>query len=242
MGVHRDLAAALGPDQPFYAIHARGFDGAAPPCATVGDMVAAYLEEIRQVWPDGPCIIGGICDGCAVAMEMAQELAAADRTVAPLLLIDPVLKHPRPGGPRPAPGALPPAALAQIRQQAESALRSIGERYAYVPYAAADPRQLARAVDVAVATCLALARYRPQPYYGPTELIVSAERAGQFLDPGHPWQETLHGRRTVHVLAGGHFDLMLEEQERIRWLIHAFLQTALAPQASEAPVPAAMSR
>lgn len=85
---HR-LAPLLGPEQPVYALRARGLDGKTEPLSRIEDMAAAYLREIAQVQPHGPYIIIGRCNGSRVAFEMAQQLTRAGKSVALLCLIDP---------------------------------------------------------------------------------------------------------------------------------------------------------
>jgi amino acid adenylation domain-containing protein len=83
-----DLARHLGPEQPFYALQARGLDGVTPPQDRVEDTAALYLEEIRTVQPEGPYFLGGYCTGGTIAFEMAQQLQAQGQQVALLALIE----------------------------------------------------------------------------------------------------------------------------------------------------------
>ena len=74
------FARALGPEQPFYAVHPLGFDGRpAPP--TIEAMAAAHLETLRAAQPHGPYRLGGYCNGGLVAYETARLLCAAGETV-----------------------------------------------------------------------------------------------------------------------------------------------------------------
>src|SRR5262249_12137867 len=57
-----DIAQHLGPDQPFYGLqalvdHPTGVEARA----------ALFVEEIRRVQPEGPYLLGGICQGGVVA-------------------------------------------------------------------------------------------------------------------------------------------------------------------------------
>ncbi len=90
---YRALAARLAPDQPVYALraathrdrHRRPFDRA----ASVQDLAASYIDEIKTIQPNGPYNIGGACFGGVVAFEMAQQLVArGDSVGAPILLFD----------------------------------------------------------------------------------------------------------------------------------------------------------
>jgi aspartate racemase len=82
------LARHLGPDQPFYGLQSRGLDGKHPCDATVEQMAANYIEEMRSLQPQGPYRIGGYSFGGAVAYEMARQLAEQDQEVALLALLD----------------------------------------------------------------------------------------------------------------------------------------------------------
>lgn len=82
------LARALGADQPFYGLQARGLDDEREPFAGIEEMAAAYLEELRGVQPAGPYHLGGWSFGGLAAFEMAQQLRARGEEVALLAVID----------------------------------------------------------------------------------------------------------------------------------------------------------
>ncbi len=85
---YRSLALRLGEDQPFYGLQARGMDGKLEPVATIEEMAALYLSEIRKVQPRGPYVLGGSSFGGVVAYEMAQQLRAAGDGAAYVALLD----------------------------------------------------------------------------------------------------------------------------------------------------------
>ena len=82
------LAAHLGPDQPLYGLQAQGLDGTTAVHATVEEMAAHYLSEIRTVQAQGPYYLGGSSMGGMVALEMAQQLTAQGERVGLLALFD----------------------------------------------------------------------------------------------------------------------------------------------------------
>jgi thioesterase domain-containing protein/acyl carrier protein len=82
------LARQLGREQPVYGLQSRGLDPDRKPTARVEDMASEYLEELFAVQPDGPYFLGGWSMGGVIAFEMARQLAAQEKNVAPLLLID----------------------------------------------------------------------------------------------------------------------------------------------------------
>ena len=82
------LSRHLAPDQPLYGLQARGLDGQNQGQATVEEMGARYLREVRQFQPEGPYCLGGSSFGGMVAYEMAQQLRATGEAVALLALFD----------------------------------------------------------------------------------------------------------------------------------------------------------
>ncbi len=83
-----DLTRYLGPDQPFYGLQARGVDGKQTPFASLPEMAAAYVQQVRTVQPEGPYLLGGFSLGGEAAFEMAQQLHAAGQEVALVALLD----------------------------------------------------------------------------------------------------------------------------------------------------------
>ena len=84
----QDLGRRLGPDQPVYALRARGLDGVQEPHGSVEEMARDYLMEIRQVQPEGPYSICGHSFGGLVAFEMARQLEAQGQKTALLAVLD----------------------------------------------------------------------------------------------------------------------------------------------------------
>ncbi|RKH50279.1 non-ribosomal peptide synthetase [Corallococcus llansteffanensis] len=85
---YAELARALGPEQPFYALQARGLDGAESPCESIPEMAALYVKAVRAVQPRGPYLLGGWSMGGSIAWEMAHQLRREGETVALLALLD----------------------------------------------------------------------------------------------------------------------------------------------------------
>jgi amino acid adenylation domain-containing protein len=81
------LANLLEPDQPVYALQARGLDGNIAQDLTMERMASVYIEEIRSLQPEGPYFLAGFCFGGLLAMEAAQQLKAAGQEVALVALI-----------------------------------------------------------------------------------------------------------------------------------------------------------
>ena len=86
--VYGRLAAALGPDQPFYGLRAPGLDGSEPPMRDVPALAARYISAMKDVQAAGPYALGGMCAGGVIAFEMAQQLGSAGERVTLLALLD----------------------------------------------------------------------------------------------------------------------------------------------------------
>jgi len=86
--LYRDLAKHLGPEQPVYGLQAAGLDGQSPLEAQFEHVASRYLEEIRQVQPQGPYLLGGYCLGGTIALEMARQLRAAGEAVGLVALME----------------------------------------------------------------------------------------------------------------------------------------------------------
>jgi amino acid adenylation domain-containing protein len=82
------LAEAMGTEQPFYGLQARGLDGQQAPSTSVEEMAANYLQEIKLIQPQGPYYLGGHSFGGFVAYEMALQLEKNGEKVAMLALLD----------------------------------------------------------------------------------------------------------------------------------------------------------
>jgi len=86
---YRDLARHLGSDQPVYGLETPGRDDDEQELLTrIEDMAALYVKEIRGVSPHGPYLLGGLCLGGIVAVEMAQQLRTDGEEVALVALLD----------------------------------------------------------------------------------------------------------------------------------------------------------
>src|SRR5262249_4142067 len=83
-----NLIPLLGTAQPLYAFRPRGLDGVSPVHASVQEMAADYIAEMRRVLPDGPYQLLGECIGGVVAYEMARQLLAQRVAVPVLVLMD----------------------------------------------------------------------------------------------------------------------------------------------------------
>jgi amino acid adenylation domain-containing protein len=185
---YRALAAQLG--RPVHGLQAAGLQGEQPPLQDLGEMAALYVAALNQAWPTGPCLLGGWSSGGVIAFEMARQLEAQGRTVAPLLMID-----------SPAPMQHEPVDADTL---ARWLLHDLG---------ASVPAPVRAVVDAVV---LATRRYRPSP--AGLRAGISVLRAAQGQVPefaGHPaaaaadwgWSAFTRGPVQATLLPGDHHTL-----------------------------------
>ena len=92
----RHLAHLVGADRPFYGVQARGLLGGDEPHNDLVHAARDYIEEIREVQPEGPYMIGGFSGGGLTAYEMAHQLTEAGEEIASLVMLDTPLPRRRP--------------------------------------------------------------------------------------------------------------------------------------------------
>ncbi|HTE56293.1 MAG TPA: amino acid adenylation domain-containing protein [Kofleriaceae bacterium] len=85
------LARALGSEQPFIGLQARGLEGDGEPFSDIPSLAAWFADAIRQRQPRGPYRIGGWSLGGYTAWEIARILRASGEEVSSLILLSPPL-------------------------------------------------------------------------------------------------------------------------------------------------------
>jgi thioesterase domain-containing protein len=84
------LARRLGDDQPVYGLQRQ--DSQNPDRfytqADYEALAASSISALNEVWPEGPCLLCGFCEGTHIAFEMARQLSAAGREVGLLAMFD----------------------------------------------------------------------------------------------------------------------------------------------------------
>ncbi len=228
----RHLADLIGADRPFYAIQARGLYGDDKPHERFEEMAADYIEEIRQVQPHGPYLIGGFSGGGISAYEVAQQLEAAGEQVRGLVLLDtPTADSPDALGRldklrihlqklvRRGPAYALDWARRRIRWELDR--RNAAREEASSPYEF-------RSAEIEAAFYVALSRYETRPYAGSVALFrpplqiahqlgagraISADR--DFLYPDNAWGRYLSGELEVHEVPGDHDSMVLEPSVRV---------------------------
>lgn len=78
----------LEADRPVYGLQSPGLSDAAASDVSVEAIAARYVDEIREVQPEGPYHIAGWCFGGLIGYEMAQQLKAQGEEIAYLAMLD----------------------------------------------------------------------------------------------------------------------------------------------------------
>jgi len=216
---YRDLAVALGADQPLFALQARGWEDDLEPHDSIEEMAGCYLAAVRQVQPEGPYCLAGWSFGGLVALEMAQQLQAAGEEVGLLVILDTALTPPPPAkSPRfrklaqfeqahPSLSFSEIWALASREEGLAGELEAI-KRMFRVP-AGLDPRTVQRYQRTGQSLGRAKERYQPLPYAGPIVLCRAVN--GHILhseDPTFGWSILAAGGLEIIDVPGSHNDMV----------------------------------
>ena len=245
------LVSHLEPDQPVYALQARGLDGHIRRDQSLEEMAAFYLNEVRSLQPEGPYFLGGFCFGGLVALETAQQLSAAGQKVELLILIQTM----NPAFARFKPGTSVfrqwwYRAIKRIALEKEN-LSHRGTRY--VHERCLDVADLLRArAEIALDNAIrngqgprtypsmryileslrieharAYAKYVLRPYHGDVVLFRARRQlSGLMIDYSSGWKEVVKGNLDV-VEVPGHQESMLLEPNVLR--IAEMLTASLQP-------------
>jgi acyl carrier protein len=167
------LSAAM-PERALYAIRAIGMEPGEKLLRTSQDFAAAYLRGIRRVCPLASPILMGHCAGAIFAYEMAQQMLAAGKPAAGLILVDPEIAE-----------DIAPflhnsgLALTLMHKAWRVRASQLDDAIRQNPH----PSGPMRRKIVGGGMKHAIGTYAPQPYDGPTLLICSPERRDILLDP-----------------------------------------------------------
>jgi surfactin family lipopeptide synthetase A len=88
--LYRSLAHQLDPAIPVYGIQPYSCPGAPILHSRIDAAVTYYVQQIRQVQPQGPYCLGGMCVGGVLALAIAQHLQQQGETVKMLAMLDAV--------------------------------------------------------------------------------------------------------------------------------------------------------
>ena len=83
-----ELVRQLNPSRPVIAFQAPGLDDMNAAEVSIESMASLYLEQLRQLQPEGPYLLGGWCFGGTLAFEVARQLQGVGELVDGVVLID----------------------------------------------------------------------------------------------------------------------------------------------------------
>jgi len=86
--LYRNLALCLQADHPIYGVQPYSRAGFPMLHTRLEEVVAYYLDQIRNVQPHGPYLLTGLCIGGYIAFEIARKLQNLGEKVAMVALID----------------------------------------------------------------------------------------------------------------------------------------------------------
>ncbi|GCD93030.1 non-ribosomal peptide synthetase [Embleya hyalina] len=205
------LLRHLPPDQPVYALQARALSRPDPVPASVEEMAADYLEEIRAVQPRGPYRLLGWSAGGLIAHAMATELAARGEHTALLAVLDAYpLSTVSPHASTLRGGAehlalvldCDPESFAPHRITYDGLARVLREREHIL--AALEPHQLAAVAAVLDHNAAAAHAFTPGVFDGDMLLFrAGVDRAPHTPEPAS-WHRHVGGRIEVHEIPARH--------------------------------------
>ncbi|MFF7793120.1 non-ribosomal peptide synthase/polyketide synthase [Streptomyces sp. NPDC007991] len=204
------LLRSLGPEFPLYGLQARGLTVPDAQPASVAEMAADYVRQMRRIQPDGPYHLVGWSFGGVVAHTMATLLQDQGAEVGVLALLD---SYPYTGGAEPGvPGD------AQILASALDYFGSLDGELGHddmTPGAVArllrdngiealDERQLAAFVEVYRTNYGLRQEYEPGRFRGDVLLFRAALGDTARVASARLWQPHVEGRVEVHDIACEH--------------------------------------
>ncbi|HEY6390560.1 MAG TPA: amino acid adenylation domain-containing protein [Bryobacteraceae bacterium] len=215
------FAGHFDPDQPVYGLQARGLDGKEIPNMSVHQMAADYIQDIRNIQPEGPYCIGGFSAGGVVAFEMARQLRAAGQQVAILALLDSRIDNPNQSGVAASKERFTRTVAFNIRYAFHTGLLSFARQKLKNLRMRANIRiwtiknslgfkPSARTLDVEEAFLLALRNYVPETYGGDASLFRAKDELCSYSDPTLGWGSVVKGRLEILEISGDH-DTILHE-------------------------------
>ena len=192
------LLGGLNPNQPVYGLLAPGTFGKDPPADSVPAIAAHCVRSLRVVQPRGPYRLAGFSSAGLVAYEMAVQLRRAGEEVSRLILLDTALPRVFSAG-RLLEGVVVrlrgrPAGLNALFRCGLLALRR---------NAGGQPFR-----TLADAHLWAQFHYRPEPYPGPVDLILSRDARLPQRRPMNGWAPAMTGPVTIQDVSGDHMGLV----------------------------------
>lgn len=256
------LARAVGQGQPFYGLQGPGFDGSEDPVDDVEELAARYVQEIKQIQPYGPYLVGGHSFGGIVSYEVGRQLRQRGDEVARVIMID---AYPAVPG-QPEPPWDERAVIEELWTIRQHAFQDDGAPRRRVDQSLTPKEQReqlgrflgasgTRPVEEHIATIMgvyqaqveALVRYEPQGSDlkvtlikadgGFPQVLKDDRHVELFFDaPANGWERVATGSLTVVDVPGDHFSMLVPPA--LTTLADA-VRTAIAQVPPPPPPPAA---
>ncbi len=86
--LYLNLARRLPDELAVYGLEPTGNDRCPTLLTAIPEMAADYVARVREAFPEGPYLLGGMCAGGTIAFEMAAQLRAAGHPVGLVALLD----------------------------------------------------------------------------------------------------------------------------------------------------------
>ncbi len=251
------LANRLGPDRPFLGLHLPVADAVRLPVPyKFEDIASALVTRLREVQPEGPYHLAGLCVNAVIAYEMARLLEVQGHKVALLVMVDgqnPAyyqdfseqsrteviskklrfhLRKLRQGGLLGLPGFVVGRAIG-------IGLRlSVGRWRLYHKMGwRVSEKHLQADLDTIVHPASYL--YRPEPYPGHIVFIQSTDwPTCKYFDFYESWEGMIAGGVEVHKIPGGHQAMFYEENiDALASKLQVCLTAAEASSSNSRPSP-----
>lgn len=233
---YEPLSQALGSNQPFYAFRSLLTTREDIQSTSIEELAAAYVREMRALYPQGPYLIGGHSYGGLVSLEMAHQLSADGVAPELVIMFDAVV-----------PGSRKRVARSTQLSTLFQNLRNEGVRYlvrkaglkrlvmqqrmihrfkraailAYRLFGCHLPMSL-RYTLIDDAHGRAMERYTFKPYPGKIILIRAGERGYRGVlslserdDFALGWESIALGGVEIHDVDADHLNMMVEPKVRI---------------------------
>jgi aspartate racemase len=228
------LASRLGLDQPLLGLHLPASDASRLPVPyKFEDIAGALVSRLREVQPQGPYYLAGLCVNGVVAYEMACQLVAQGQQVAMLLMVDaqnPVyyrdfsqeswpkllFNKTRFHSHKLTQGGLSglPTYLAGRLERVRLRLSVFHWRIHHKLGLKVNKQRLHENLDTIVHPTSYL--YRPQPFPGRAIFFQSTDwPEGRYWDFYASWNGVIGGALDVHKIPGGHESMFYQENVAI---------------------------
>ncbi|HET6711443.1 non-ribosomal peptide synthetase, partial [Amycolatopsis sp.] len=185
------LIPFVPPEHPIHALQARGIDTAATKPASITEMAADYVAQIRSVRPTGPYHLLGWSFGGLVAHEIAVQLQAVGEEVALLALLDsyPLVD-------KPAEARVPVSFLAREVMRESFLTDMVGElKVSDLIHVVSNNVEMSR-------------RFTPGRFDGDVLFFNATEKRPEGLPEYGIWADYVTGTITKHDVACGHYEMM----------------------------------